>query len=430
MKASIQSNVVTNEVTITIQGLNWDACRQSAFYGGEVQVRDVLQVIGQALTRELLQAKAVTAPRVEQDGQTYYRKAATSGTYQTPYGEVVVERHLYQSSAGGKTICPLEQRCQLRFGSATPRFAEIVSFKLASQTAREVEQDLAKCHGVAVSDTYLREVGERVGQLARDRIGGWHFQSPALTVPVTTIATGLDGTTMPLVGEAYKEAMCGTIARYDAEGARLHTEYLGAMPEAGKTTFALRLMARIAQVLARYPCARHVCLGDGAQWNWDFFAAHYPNAIWVLDFYHAATHLHTVAELLFGKGTTTATAYYERWRTTLLDEPNGVAAVLRSLIYYRNRSGLSSRATQAIETELNYFRTHAAQMRYADFRTAGLPIGSGVTEAGCKELIKARFCRSGMRWKRPTGAPLLQLRAIRLSQYWDSFWSKVLRYAA
>jgi len=69
-------------------------------------------------------------------------------------------------------------------------------------------------------------------------------------------------------------------------------------------------------------------------------------------------------------------------------------------------------------------------MQYAEFRAAGLPIGSGVSEAGCKELVKARFCRSGMRWKRASGAPILQLRAIKLSRHWDSFWSKVMRYAA
>jgi hypothetical protein len=430
MEASIQTNAMTNDLTITIHDCNWQACQQGAFYAGEVQVRDVLQVIGQALTRELLQAKAVTPPRVEQDGQVYYRKAATPGVYQTPYGEVVVERHLYQSSAGGWTICPLEQQCQLRFGSATPRLAEMVSFKLASQTAREVEDDFAKCHGVMLSDTYLRELGDDVGRLARDRIGGWQLDGPPLTAPVKTIATGVDGTTMPIVGEGYKEAMCGTIALYEADGTRVHTEYLGTMPEAGKTTFATRFTARVQHVLARYPRARHVCLGDGAQWNWEFFATHYPDAIWVLDFYHAATHLHTVADLLFGKGSAAADAYYERWRTTLLEEPNGVAALLRSLIYHRNRTAFSSRTARAVATELNYFRTHAAQMQYADFRAAHLPIGSGVTEAGCKELIKARFCRSGMRWNRPTAAPLLQLRAIRLSQYWDSFWRKVLRYAA
>jgi hypothetical protein len=429
MKASIIANTVTNELTITIHDLNWEDTQQTSFYAGEVRVRNLLQVIGQALTRELLSSKDVTVPRLEYGGQTYYRKEATPGHYQTLYGEVVMVRHLYQSSAGGETVCPLERNCQLSFGSATPLLAEVVSFKLASQTAGEVEQDLAKCQGLALSDTYLRVLGEQVGQLAAEKAGGWQLCGPALAAPVATIATGVDGTTMPVVNEAYKEAMCGTIAAYDAAGTRLHTQYLGSMPEAGKATFATRVTTRVAQVLARYPTARHVCLGDGAKWNWDFFAAHYPGAIWVLDFYHAATHLHTAAELIFGAGAK-AEAYYDRWRTTLLEEPNGVAALLRSLIYYRNRAVLLPRTVRALETELNYFCTHTAEMQYADFRAAKVPIGSGVTEAGCKELIKARFCRSGMRWKRTTGAPLLQLRSIRLSQHWDSFWSKVMRYAA
>jgi hypothetical protein len=100
------------------------------------------------------------------------------------------------------------------------------------------------------------------------------------------------------------------------------------------------------------------------------------------------------------------------------------------LLYDRNRPALPPRTVRALETELNSFRRHTAEMPYADFRAAKVPIGSGVPEAGGKELIKARFCRSGMRWKRTTGAPLLQLRAIRLSQHWNSFWSKVMRYAA
>lgn len=429
MKASISADAMANELTITIQDVDWEKNYRASFYAGEVQVRDLLQVIGQALTVELLSRQDGTAPCMKEGGQTYYRKEATPGHYQTLYGEVVVRRHLYQRGAGGETVCPLEQNCQLSFGSATPLLAEVVSFKLASQTAGEVEQDLATCQGLALSDTYLRALGEQVGQLAMEKVRGWQLCGPALTAPVATIATGVDGTTMSVVNEAYKEAMCGTIAEYDAAGTRLHTEYLGSMPEAGKATFAARVTTRMAQVLARYPTARHVCLGDGAKWNWDFFAAHYPGALWVLDFYHAATHLHTAAELIFGAGAG-AKAYYDRWRTTLLEAPNGVAALLRSLIYYRNRAALPPRTIKALETELNYFRTHTAEMQYADFRAAKLPIGSGVTEAGCKELIKARFCRSGMRWKRTTGAPLLQLRAIRLSQHWASFWSKIMRYAA
>jgi len=416
-------------LTITIQGLNWDEIQQASFYEGEVQVRELLKLIGRELTRQLLRSKAGDAPTLEWQGQTYYRKEASPGHYQTLYGEVVLSGHLYQTSAGGATLCPLEANCQLRFGAATPLLAEVVSFKLASAPAGEVARDLAKSHGVSLSATYLHHLAQQVGQIAVKKHAAWHLQAAVEPAPVAIIATGVDGTTMPLVSEAYKEAMCGTIALYDQTGERVHTEYLGTMPEAGKATFAQRFTARVARVKACFPNALHVCLGEGAPWNWDFFAAHYPEAVWVLDFYHAATHLHTAAEAIFGPGTE-AEEYYEHGRAVLQDGEGRVASLLRSLLYYRNRAALSARAQRALDPEVNYFRQHAELMQYADFRAAGLPIGSGVTEAGCKELIKARFCRSGMRWKRAAGAPILQLRAIKLSQHWDSFWSKLMRYAA
>lgn len=429
MEVSIQAETQPPGLTITVQGIKWEEIVQGAVYAGELQVRELLKAIGRALSVELLRSKDVSTPTLLVDGESYYRKEASPGHYQTVYGEVVVHRHRYQRSRGGATVCPLEERGQIRFGAATPLLAEVVSFKLASASAREVAQDLAKSHGVTFSDTYLHQLAQAVGHIAVEKQTAWELHAPVPTVPVAIIATGVDGTTLPIVHETYKEAMCGTIALYDAAGMRLQTEYLGTMPEAGKATFAQRMQTRVAQVLAQFPDAVHVCLGDGAQWNWDFFATHYPDAVWVLDFYHAAAHLQTAAEAIWSPGAA-AQAYAAQWRTTLRYAEGGVASLLRSLLYYRNRRPLSPAAQQTLDTELQYFRTHAPLMHYAELRAAGLPIGSGVTEAGCKELIKARFCRSGMRWKRESGAPILQLRAIKLSHHWDSFWAKVLRYAA
>lgn len=59
----------------------------------------------------------------------------------------------------------------------------------------------------------------------------------------------------------------------------------------------------------------------------------------MLDFSHAATHLHTAAEAIFGQGTE-AEAYYERWRTTLRDEEGGVARLLRSFLILSEPSRL------------------------------------------------------------------------------------------
>jgi hypothetical protein len=73
---------LTNELTITLQGLNWDAIEQASFSEGEVQVRDLLKVIGQELTVHLLRRKAIAAPTLEGEGQPYYRKDPSPGHYQ------------------------------------------------------------------------------------------------------------------------------------------------------------------------------------------------------------------------------------------------------------------------------------------------------------------------------------------------------------
>jgi hypothetical protein len=48
---------------------------------------------------------------------------------------------------------------------------------------------------------------------------------------------------------------------------------------------------------------------------------------------------------------------------------------------------------------ITYFRNHHHQMHYVEAIAANLPIGSGITEAACKVIIKARLCCSGMKWK-------------------------------
>jgi hypothetical protein len=415
MKASISVNAATNEMTFTIQEVNWEQAQRGNFYDGEMRARELVNLIGKELTLDLMRANLVDDEFLVINGKTYYRKEASTGHYETLYGEAVVSRHLYQTSAGGQTLCPMEINCQMIFGSATPLLAEVASFKLASMTGGEAERDLAKSHGLNLSDSYLREIAQQVGQIAVEKRIKWQTPLPEMAAPVEIIATGADGTTMPIVNEAYREAMCGTIALYDEQGERLTTEYQGAMPQAGKSDFARHFAARATQVLAQFPNALHVCIGDGAKWNWEFFQKHFPMAIWILDFFHATLHLHKAAELIFGAGQQ-AEAYYEQWRAKLLEEVGAASGLVRSLVRYRDQGGLTAAARRKLATEINYFRENLERMNYAEFRDVGLPIGSGVTEAACKELIKARFCRSGMRWKRESGAPILQLRAIKLSR--------------
>ena len=68
-------------------------------------------------------------------------------------------------------------------------------------------------------------------------------------------------------------------------------------------------------------------------------------------------------------------------------------------------------------------------MNYAQAQEKKYPIGSGVTEAACKTLVKQRLCCSGMRWKEKGAFWILSLRALVLtSDRWRQFWAKLDRY--
>jgi hypothetical protein len=101
-------------------------------------------------------------------------------------------------------------------------------------------------------------------------------------------------------------------------------------------------------------------------------------AIWILDFWHVARHLSQAAEAIFGRALSEEkSAWFERWEIALRDYLGDAARVIRSLIYYRNRAGSGGKARKELDAQLNYFRSHADKMQYADYVAAGLPIGSG-----------------------------------------------------
>jgi hypothetical protein len=246
MKVPINADREAKQLTLTLTDLDWEAGQQRDFYQGEQQLQHVVTAIGQELTRPLLASKVTSVPTLCQAGQVWYRKAESAGHSLTLYGPITGPRPTYQTSAGGETCCPLEADCQLAFGAATPLLAEIVSFKLSALTAREVQRDLAKTHGLALSASFLQQTAQRVGQVAVDKATAWELSGPEPAPDVAIVATGLDGTTLPLVGEAYKGAMCGTLALSDDTGERLTTAYLGTLPEAGKATFTELFTTRVS----------------------------------------------------------------------------------------------------------------------------------------------------------------------------------------
>jgi len=96
-----------------------------------------------------------------------------------------------------------------------------------------------------------------------------------------------------------------------------------------------------------------------------------------------------------------------------------VFRVLRSAGALRSIRGLVGEASD-YDKAYAYLRGHARSMDYHRYRRLRSPIGSGVTEAACKIVFTQRFKRAGMKWNIDTGAPILLLRVIALSNLWST----------
>lgn len=116
---------------------------------------------------------------------------------------------------------------------------------------------------------------------------------------------------------------------------------------------------------------------------------------------------------MFGDNNAAATQWVKEMRTPLYQgQVWQVVAGLRELAaeYPSQQS--------ALEKEVNYFETHKRRMQYLEVREAGLPIGSGMVESGCKQF-GARFNGAGMRWSRAGAERLIPLRAAILSHRFE-----------
>ena len=346
--------------------------------------------------------------------------------YETPWGAVRVNRFVYQSCKGGAIYCPLDQSARIIVNS-TPRHAQMVSWKFAHMASTEVEQDFLKNHGRKIHRRTAKDLAEVVASIAQAKEESWNCELPDLPEQVATVSLGLDGANL-LYKEGYRIAMCGTIALYDDEGNRMHTVYTAAAPEYGKETFIKRFSIDIEKMKARFPDATYVGVADGAPDNWTFLEP--VTSFQILDFYHVSEYVAEAAEAIYqGKK---MQGQRKAWLNTTLHELKHETGKAKRL-WVELKKAIPGNKRLVSEEKLDkartYFKNHWHQMIYPGALENKLPIGSGVTEAACKTLVKQRMCKSGMRWKEQGASMLLTLRAlVKSTGYWDAFWSKMDRY--
>ncbi len=98
-----------------------------------------------------------------------------------------------------------------------------------------------------------------------------------------------------------------------------------------------------------------------------------------------------------------------------------VSSVIRSLRRLATRQQLRGARLDDIRRVCGYFEAHFNRMKYDEYLSAGYPIATGVIERACRQIVKDRMERSGMKWTEQGAQDLLNLRCLRASGLWEQF---------
>jgi len=400
------------------------------------------------------------APKhTQRDRQDYVRKnhkSPTRGGLTTLFGPVDLRRCLYEPlqearEDAQRSFAPLELCLGVVAGNATPALAERVGRLATAHTQQGLLDVLRREHHVTWSVKVLRQVTAAVSaglapylRDAQQRaVLSWLAQArPSRGRRRVVLAVGRDGIMLPIRdAEHYQEGGVATLSVYDRRGRRLGTVYLGEMPQAKQVTLGAELTALVQGVLAGWegPGLRLVYLTDAGYHQTTYFEEvlrpmedpRRPGQrlqwLWIVDYYHAAGYVTRLAHVLFGEEKARQ-AWARRMRRLLRDRDRGVIRVLHSAAQYYGRKHWSKGQEKEYEEAYNYLLTHRAAMTYSAYSRAGLPIGSGVTEAGCKVVFTQRFKQSGMTWGLEGGEVILRLRLAVLSGVWEEVFREYLKH--
>jgi hypothetical protein len=356
-------------------------------------------------------------------------------------GPLRLERAYYHCASCGHGYCPRDQHLGIENTSLSPALTRMTGTVGALVSFQEGSELLTELAGVAVDAKQVERTAEALGkQIAEDE--RLHTEPlDALALP-QTLYLGMDGTGIPLraeelVGRMGKQpdgsAKTGEVKlctiwsaeSLDEEGTPIRDEGSVTYSAALESAAALDTAAErspFAQRVGREATRRRFCqaprqvvLGDGAPWIWNIAEDQFPEAVQIVDRYHAKQHLSDLGKALYGATAPRAFQWADRRKEEL--DTGKFQALLAAIRRQVPRSEDARRC-------LHYFQTNRERMRYPEFHAQGLCTSTGVVEAGCKVAIGTRLKRTGMHWTVPGSNAIIALRCSKLSGRFQDFWER------
>ena len=374
----------------------------------------------------------VTENRVWVDGKRALYKGDTPLQFINRFGNTVRrKRRGYRVDGEEGRWHPLDEKLGLDLCCGySPLMSYLLSLFGSGEAYEPSAKKLGGAVGYSISATAVQRNTEMIGKRLEDRplrsIDGKR-QNEGCDLMLVEI----DGTTSPQIKEEegitgreslklpteYKECNVVVIEKLTATGSaekkrqyKAQDRWTGAMygPRADFDRYVHEAGVRMGQLQAE----KVLFIADGAKHNWEIQMTNFPDAIQILDVYHALEHLADYCDLFTNAAK--GKQQYGQWRDMML---NGDTLQLLHEMK-EQRQSLSDRAEG--QKHINYFLNNIERMAYDTYRAMGFPIGSGLVEGSCKLVVGKRFKGNGMRWKRADNQYVLKTRLAELNGELDN----------
>ena len=317
-------------------------------------------------------------------------------------GEGTITRKYYGCGCGNH-ILPKDELLDIEGTSYTPGVRRVVSQLAACDSFERSSATLQEVCGIYVSGKDTERIAEAVGTAIEAENAKQIVESFSLCEEVAPAGMHIpimyaefDGTGVPVMkretsgrkgkqedGTAKtREAKLGCIftqtglnEKHEPVRDKNSTTYFGAIETSEE--FGKRLYMEAAQ-RGVANADKVVVLGDGAKWIWNLAEEHFPEAVQIVDLFHAKEHLCDFTKSIFSDAETRG-AKGKEWAELL--EAGKIEELTAEMALY---AGRSEKEQEEIDREVNYFKENAKRMQYNTSKTKASLLGAASSKQAAK----------------------------------------------
>jgi len=158
-----------------------------------------------------------------------------------------------------------------------------------------------------------------------------------------------------------------------------------------------------------------VILGDGSAWIWNIAKELFPEAVFILDYYHFEEHVYECANAIYPDDEVGR----KRWANEIIDGFMVADKIEETIGSLKPGDYREETVKVKVEDLKTYLDNNKDKMHYKQYKDKGYFIGSGAVEGGHKHVIQQRLKLAGMRWSRGGAQYIASLRTASKSDKWD-----------